>query len=210
MYPIELRRDTGIDGAALELVLNQNRIQLATGDVLYSDGDKYLPAIAVYQHLSKFLKTTNDVLVLGAGMGSMMQVMNANGCTPYFTLVEKDKLILKWALEFAPDASEERILPVCDDAAAYMRRNKTTYDFIFIDIFYGRDVPDFVVSAEFLMLCRSALNKGGYLALNYIADDPQRWAELETVFAALYPGYVVLGVNVNKILIASLGAEIGV
>lgn len=197
-----LRRDTGINGAALELVLNQNRIQLATGDVLYSDGDKYIPAIVVYQHLSKFLKTTNNVLVLGAGMCSMMQVMNANGCKPHYTLVEKDKLILKWAMEFAPEASEEWILPVCDDAAAYMQRNTTTYDFIFIDIFYGREVPDFVVSAEFLIQCRNALTKGGRLALNYIADDPQRWAEVETVFAALYQGYEVLGVNVNKILIS--------
>ncbi len=197
-----LRRDTGVNGAALELVLNQNRVQLATGDVLYSDGDKYLPAIVVYQHLSKFLKATNNVLVLGAGMGSMMQVMNANGCKPHYTLVEKDKLILKWAMEFAPEASEEWILPVCDDAAAYMQRNTTTYDFIFIDIFYGREVPAFVVSAEFLIQCRSALTKGGRLALNYIADDPQRWAEVETVFAALYPGYEVLGVNVNKILIS--------
>ncbi len=197
-----LRRDTGVNGAALELVLNQNRVQLATGDVLYSDGDKYLPAIVVYQHLSKFLKATNNVLVLGAGMGSMMQVMNANGCKPHYTLVEKDKLILKWAMEFAPEANEEWILPVCDDAAAYMQRNTTTYDFIFIDIFYGREVPAFVVSADFLIQCRSALTKGGRLALNYIADDPQRWAEVETVFAALYPGYEVLGVNVNKILIS--------
>ena len=169
---------------------------------MYSDGDKYLPAIVVYQHLSKFLKTTNYVLVLGAGMGSMMQVMNANGCKSHYTLVEKDKLILKWAMEFAPEASEDWILPVCDDAAAYMQRNTTTYDFIFIDIFYGREVPAFVVSVEFLIQCRSALTKGGRLALNYIADDPQRWAEVETVFAALYPGYEVLGVNVNKILIS--------
>ena len=197
-----LRRDTGVNGAQLDLLLTQDRLQLATGDVLYSDGDKYLPAIIVYQHLSKFLKTTHSVLVLGSGMGSIMQVMNANGCVAHYTLVEKDRLILKWAMEFAPKVGENRILPVCDDAGAFMRSNSTTYDFIFIDIFYGRDVPDFVVSPEFLMQCRSALKSGGRLALNYIADDPQRWAEVETVFAALYPGYAVLGVNVNKILIA--------
>ncbi len=196
-----LKRDTGVNGAQLDLLLYQNRLQLATGDVLYSDGDKYIPAVVVYQHLSRFLKTTHNVLVLGAGMGSMMQVMNANGCNAHYTLVEKDNLILKWAMEFAAEASEDRILPVCDDAGAFMRTNKTIYDFIFIDIFYGRDVPDFVVSPEFLMQCRSALMTGGKLALNYIADDPQRWAEVETVFAALFPGYVVLGVNVNKILI---------
>lgn len=202
MYPVLLKRDTGVNGAQLDLLLHQNRLQLATGDVLYSDGDKYLPAVVVYQHLSSFLKTTHKVLLLGAGMGSMMQVMNAHGCTAHYTLVEKDKLILNWAIEFAPEAKEDRILPVCDDAVAFMRSNTTTYDFIFIDIFYGRDVPDFVVSPAFLMQCRSALKAGGKLALNYIADDPQRWADVETVFAALFPGYVVLGVNVNKILIA--------
>lgn len=197
-----LRRDTGINGAALELVLNQNRIQLATGDVLYSDGTKYIPAVVIYQHLSKFLKTTHNVLVLGAGMGSMMHVMNVNGCKSHYTLVEKDKLILKWAMEFAEDANEDAIMPVCEDAAAYMQKNTTRYDFIFVDIFYGREVPDFVVSPAFLMQCRNAMQKGGRLALNYIADDPQRWSEVETVFAAIYPGYEVLGVNVNKILIA--------
>lgn len=197
-----LRRDIGVNGAQLELLLNQNRLQLATGDVLYSDGDKYLPAIVVYQHLSKFLKTTHNVLVLGAGMGSMMQVMNANGCAAHYTLVEKDKLILKWAMEFAPEANEDRIHPVCDDAAKYMSSNTVLFDFIFIDIFYGREVPDFVVAPQFLIQCRKALKAGGKLALNYIADDPQRWAEVETMFAALFPGYVVLGVNVNKILIA--------
>jgi len=201
LYPIALKRDTGKDGAVIELVLSQNRVQLATGDVLYSDGDKYLPAIVIFQHLADYLKTTNNVLVLGAGMGSMMQVMDANGCKPHYTLVEIDKLILKWAMECATDASEKHILPVCEDAAAYMERNTVLFDFIFIDIFYGRVVPDFVVKADFLMRCRKALKNGGHLALNYIADDPQRWAEAETVFAAVFPGYEVLGMNVNKILI---------
>jgi spermidine synthase len=95
-----LRRGKGADNNYLELTLYKNQLQLGTKDVLYSDGDRYIPAVAAVKHMDDFLPHIRTVLVLGAGLCSIVQVMRRKKANPHFTLVEKDKVVLEWAMEF--------------------------------------------------------------------------------------------------------------
>ena len=187
----------------MEILLYCNRVQLATDDALYSDGDKYKPAIMAVNELQAFLPSVSNVLVLGAGLGSMVRVLRSRGYKPAFTLVEYDKVVLRWALEFLED-SGSAIEPVCTDAASFMQQNHKQYDLLFIDIFNGMMVPDFVGSLEFLTLCRNAVRQGGYVAFNYIINSLPAWEQVQGNMTAVFPGCKVLTDGVNNVFIAKV------
>ncbi len=77
IYPVPLRSGAGDVNAHLEIFLHHNRLQLVTADAIYSDGDHYIPAVTVVNNLKAILSSVSNVLVLGGGLGSMVQVMRS-------------------------------------------------------------------------------------------------------------------------------------
>ena len=144
----------------------------------------------------------NSVLVLGAGLGSMVYVLRKRGYNPRYTLVENDKVILRWAMEFLGEDSTAAIEPICDDAMIFMGKNTAKYDLVFIDIFKGREVPDFVFTPLFLTHCRNSLAPGGRLAFNYIINDPQQWEQVKNRFTSVFLDNKILDDGINRILIS--------
>jgi spermidine synthase len=185
----------------LEVYLYRNRLQLTTPDACYSDGDKYTPVVGAAKYLKAALPDIKNVLALGTGLGSIVRILSSDGIRRDFTLVEIDKVILGWALEFLADCPAD-VKPVCSDAAAFMDKNRTKYDMIFVDVFISKTVPDFVTSPGFLEQCRGSLNPGGYVALNYIVNDEKDWVRVQTTFTAIFPKHHVITMGINRVLIA--------
>lgn len=175
---------------------------MATSDVYYSDGTRYLPAIGVIDHLKPIMHNVKKVLVLGTGLGSMVDIMHSEKFFPKITLVEIDKVILSWAIELMDPEYLKDIVPVCDDASNFLVHNKEQYDLIFIDIFFGRVVPDFVTNKEFLELCRNHLSKGGHVALNYIINNENEWMAVYMTFSEIFKDCAVIKQDINRILIS--------
>ncbi|MBX2906821.1 MAG: hypothetical protein KF744_12330 [Taibaiella sp.] len=194
-----MRKTATPDNPYLELTMTGGRFQLATREAYYSDGDKYEPAIAVCKHFSAALPAFRNALVLGTGLGSIVEVMRSKGGNPEFTLVEKDKTVLKWAMELS--ASDARMIPVCEDAADFIQRDDQQYDFIFIDIFFGRHVPEFVTSTSFLKAVKARQSLNGRLAMNYIVNDPGDWNAFCHNFAAVFPEHKIIESRDNRIFV---------
>ena len=201
MYPVPLRRSAGTVNAYLEIFLYRNQLQLAAINALYSDGDRYLPAVAALDSLKSFLPSVNNVLILGAGLGSMIRAMRKKGCYPGFTLVDIDKKVLEWAIEFLDDERVSSIEPKCMDAQLFMVENTTKYDLVFIDIFNGRVVPPFVSTTVFLQQCRDSVKEGGHLAFNYIINDDHEWEKVRNICTLLFPGHKILSYGINRIIV---------
>ena len=142
------------------------------------------------------------VLVLGTGLGSVVYIFRSMGADPVFTLVEMDKVVLQIAMElFETSSIRAKIEPVRNDALAFMEHNKAKYDLVFLDVFSGRAVPEFVTTHGFLTLCRESIAPGGHLAFNYIINDQQEWEKVLSVFAAVFPQHTVLDYGINRILV---------
>ncbi len=132
----------------------------------------------------------------------MVYVLRGKGYTPAFTLVEKDKVVLRMAMElFEATNTQASIDPVCSDAQAFMEHNKAAYDLVFIDVFMGRAVPEFVTTREFLSLCKASLSPHGRLAFNYIINDEQEWENVQQVFTSVFPEHKVLDHGINRIMV---------
>jgi len=83
-----------------------------------------------------------------------------------------------------------------------MADHSAKYDLVFIDIFNGRVVPGFVTSAVFLQQCRECVAPGGHVAFNYIINDQQQWESVKNTCSVVFPGYQVIDLGINRIIIA--------
>ena len=95
------------------------------------------------------------------------------------------------------------MIPVCQDAKQFMNQNKNKYDMIFVDVFLGRVVPDFVTNKDFLLQCRNSLLPDGCIGLNYIINDEDEWATVQATFASIFPVYEVVSFNINRVFVAT-------
>ena len=139
--------------------------------------------------------------MLGSGIGSMVSVFHSKGYDPHFTLVEKDKVVLQWAMELFEMKQYIDIEPVCNDALAYMEQSTGKFDLVFIDVFHSRVVPDFVTSERFLELCKYSLMPGGHLAINYIINYKPDWDDVKQLFTRMFPDHEEIDLGMNRILI---------
>lgn len=204
IYPVRIDKAPGTPPTVLEVYLYRGQWQLATLDALYSDGNRYRPVLIAYKELKQFLPAVKNVLLLGTGLGSAVKIMDKQGFQPRFTLVEIDKLVLKWAMEYLDTEGLKNINPVCDDAKVFINTGEEKYDLVIVDIFKGRVVPAFVTTLNFLQKCRSRLNSGGHFVMNYIINTPADWAPVQANLSEVFPGHKVIRNDINMIIIAGV------
>lgn len=203
LRPVTLAQATGPFGGNLELMLSCGEFVLLADGVVYSHGRSYLPAVTIADHLRGELPALRSVLALGVGLGSIVRVMRARGLCLRYTLVERDRTVLGWAMATLGSQQHAEVLePVCQDAEAFMEENQRGFDLVFVDVFKGRKVPSFVTTPLFLRRCRRSLAPGGRMALNYLADDERRWAKLRGVLVGVFPDAEILCVGDHRILVA--------
>ncbi|WP_276131996.1 hypothetical protein [Polluticoccus soli] len=186
----------------LELFLYRGQYQLGTYDALYSDGARYVPLVTAFKELKPKLPAVHEVLVLGTGLASAVQILDKKGFHPAFTLVENDVTVLNWAMELLPDKLKENIKPVCEDAELYMQQQSNSYDLLVVDVFINRVVPPFVTAIPFLNKCRRSINPGGHFVLNYIVNSNEEWKLASANINEVFPSSHVIDRGINKIVIA--------
>lgn len=202
LYPVLIRKSSGTKNSVLELFLYRGQYQLGTFDALYSDGDRYTPLVKAFKIIRKSLPGINKVLVLGTGLGSAVQILNKQGFSPAFTLVENDATVLNWALELLP---QYRADAVCEDAAVFIEKETgIRYDLIVVDIFTGRIVPEFVTTGVFLKNCRRKITPGGFMILNYIVNSKQDWLDARENLDAVFPNNKIHDLGINRLVIAQV------
>lgn len=201
IIPIRLRRSSGKDTPFLELLFYRGQYQLATEDALYSDGNRYTPLKVAFKHIGNDLANVKSVLMLGTGLASGVQILSKKGYYPNYTLVEYDNTILKWAIELLPNVHQQ-IQPVCADAQHFMKGNTLKYDIVIVDIFNSRIVPSFVITQEFMLQCKDAINDKGYLVFNYIVQSNEDWQPVDQLLRNVFAQCYCIDNDLNRIVIA--------
>lgn len=199
MTPVLLWKGSSMYNPKLELLLYQDQYQLATEDALYSDGNRYRPMLLAFNKLGRRLGRVKRVLVLGTGLGSVVEVLRAKDYYPTYTLVDMDEVILDLARQVLP-ASTDAVF-VCADGIAFVGRDEQMYDMVVVDLFINRVVPAGVTTKEFLQKCRQRLNDGGYLVFNYIVNNNKAWDVLQEDIHSIFSSVTVLEEDINRVLL---------
>jgi len=201
IVPVKIWKGSGTHNPVLELFLCRGEWQLSTEDAVYSDGSVYRPLVVAFQEIRDRLPEAREVLVLGAGLGSAVSVLDRLGFRPRITLVDIDRTVIDiCSQQIFPDRKELRFY--CDDAARFLAGTSGSFDVIIIDVFQGRIVPEFAVRPGFFQHCRSRLSPSGTLVMNYIVNDEAQWKHCLAQFSTVFPEVTVKNLGVNKVLIA--------
>jgi tRNA A58 N-methylase Trm61 len=205
LVPVTVATSSGSQNQFLEFILYRNQWQLATEEALYSDGNRYQPfRIAFRQVSKKRLNEVSECLVLGTGLGSIVQILfEKYKCSPRFTLVEYDEQILKWALENLSAMGIGKLLPCCENAAEFVKHDKQRYDLLCVDIFKGREVPSLFTEEEFLRNSKKLLKPGGIWIMNYIVNDEGEMLQFLQNVRRIFVNVEIIEKEQNRILIAS-------
>lgn len=190
--------------ARLELFRYRGRWQLATEDAFYSDGAAYTPMLKAFGALGRrVLVSWNDVVVLGAGLGSAVQVLSRNyRLQPHMTLVDIDEAILELAGTLLGAAGHaHHVELICEDASLYVTQETDSFDALILDVFRGRQVPEFALERPFLEHCLQRLRPGGTFIMNYIINEDAQWLRLSATLDRVLPGYQVRSHGINRIVL---------
>jgi predicted membrane-bound spermidine synthase len=202
LFPIKIWKGSGTVNPVLELFLHRGEWQLTTNDAVYSDGTHYRPLTEAFRKTEKLLPRVKKVLILGSGLGSAIHILDKKGFYPSFTFIDKDEKVLELALALLKPSQKERVRVNCSDAATFIEENKEQYDLIIVDVFFGRVVPGFVSTEDFIKKCRRCLNSDGIFILNYMLnnqEDQQRFSFIQSQFP---PDATVIDIGINKVLVA--------
>ncbi len=204
LHPVWIKgaKETDVN-PELELLLSKGHWQLATSDAIYSDGDKYTPLLTAYKALKRELPHVKNVLVLGAALGSAVDIVRTMGYHPDFTLVDNDPLVLEWAKELMPPYDGDLKMKQ-GDAMYYLNTDNNKYDLLIVDVFKGRVVPDFITTKSFMQNCHLHINAGGNFVLNYIIGEDEQWSNFKKVLDEVFPKNTVIKNGINRVIVATV------
>lgn len=188
----------------LQLYLSKGRYQLRTPNAIYSFEDLYSNFGAAFRQLNlSFLKPENPILLLGFGLGSIVQLLeNQTGKTFVFHAVEVDEEILYLAKKYTLPKMQSKIEFFCTDALAFLHHNKNQYQLICMDVFWDNVIPEAFDSEITLEDLHDTVMPGGVLLYNRL-DKKNHNSPKERVFEkrfrTIFPKSDCIEVADNKI-----------
>lgn len=201
-YPQRLLQSRSFRHPKLEILLYKGRLQLGTPEAIYSDGDQYWPALALANVVDLCSVPLKNVTVLGVGLASVVQILEARGHHPYYRLVDFDPQILIWARDFLPEGVEKRARIMEDEVEDYLlyRGDPGIETLVFVDLFHGLKVWPGVHDPSFLYKVRGLLHPGGIWAMNYIVEDIRRWEKMIKTAMLVFPRLEISHNGNNRLL----------
>lgn len=148
-----------------------------------------------YLHLGVAMARPREVLIIGLGGGTLVKQFLHDYPGVRMDVVEIDPEIVDVSARFfSVPMHDPRARIATEDGRRFLQRSEGKYDLIILDAFNRHSVPFHLVTREFFELCRSKLNPGGFLAVNFIDRQYGRANEalasvyetLGTVFSERY------------------------
>lgn len=199
IVPVRIHSFPGTTSPELKLYRYRGRWQLEAESALYSDGAAYTPLALSFKHLRSEINGARNMLVLGAGLGSALSVLeHLQLKVPQTTMVDIDPEVVILGAKLTP---HEHAQWICDDVKNFVEQDLNLYDVIVLDVFQDRVVPQFVCSEPFLKRCASLLSPQGVLVFNYIINNESDWHRLQDILSGSFETLRIIPIRINRILL---------
>lgn len=166
LHPIPIAEGMGLYGP-LELTLERGRYVVNSPNANQSQGSLHRIMRAALRTAMAGGPAPRDVLVLGLGAGSAIDVLRDDlGHLGPITGVEREPLMLRWGREHFGLARHKDLSIVEADAEAWLASAPPPADLVVVDLFEDDRVPAWLGARSALDLLRSATRSGGTLVFN--------------------------------------------
>ena len=170
LYPITIKTYESAFSGKIELTYEYGSLVVNTTEANYSYGSLHEVFRSVMKKLH-FKQEKSKVLILGFGAGSIAQILVKEYKLPVeIDGVELDVLMLQLYDKYF-QLKTSRLTLHNQDVIVYLEENDQKYDYIFIDVFDNLQVPDKVLSQDFIKLLQDASNDKTQIAMNTMLDE---------------------------------------
>lgn len=207
LIPVKVASAPGKTTPRLELYRYRARWQLSAATAVYSDGAAYRPLTEAFGYLKNKLTQKQQLLVLGAGLGSAVSVLNKMNFNIPCTLVDIDPQVISWGEAIIKAETTMPCKWICEDVQSFVQQHSTKYDLIVLDVFQDRVVPQFVTQKNFLAECSQLLqDENSHLVLNYIINNQQNWKEALQNIQSVFSIEHSISIGINRIMLLKKSA----
>ena len=174
IMPLTLEETASEQNPSLSVILSRGRIQLISGEAIYSWDDLYKNFLLAFDQLKIDERNVHNVLLLGLGLGSVPYMLEKVFHRSYhYTAVEWDETVASLAVSYTLPRLDSPIQIVTADARRFVEVCAEQFDLLIIDIFEDDITPPPFCTVEFLQDCEKLLRPGGLLLFNRLHGEDQ-------------------------------------
>lgn len=204
VVPLRLKKVKVDKRRSIKLYLYKRQFKLQYGRVLYSDGTDYFPFRMAFSKMKTRLAESENVLVLGAGIGSVGMMLHDKfpGKQWQMHFVDISKPILETCssvMDLFPNVNGEYTLA---DAFEFIQNAATQkYDLVCVDVFNEDKVPEAILSENFVHAVKQVLNDRSSVVMNVMFEDEAQQEHFEKVLTDEFSVFDRLEKEQNNIYI---------
>lgn len=206
LTPLTLEETASEQNPELTVLLSRGRVQLLSGNAIYSWDDLYQNFLIAFERLKIEDEAFQDVLVLGLGLGSIPYMLETVFHRDYYyTAVEWDETISELANKYTLSRLKSPVDVITGDAEIFVDVTEEQYDMVIIDIFEDEITPPQFCTTDFLESCRDLLKPNGMILFNRLHGEDSAVRSVterffERTFKKVFPEAAYIDTKGNWIL----------
>ena len=184
---------------SLKLYLSKGQYKLVTKGAIYSFGKFYLNFVETFTLLKLENRNIKKVLILGLGMGSIIQILEKKLKAAYVA-IEIDPAIIELCNKYKSENFSADYIVIQENAFNYLCNQDKTYDLICMDIFCDQLVPPEFETHDFIKALKSSLSPKGlviYNRLSLSADGNLKNDQVFNIFKTYFPVATIIKLDYN-------------
>ncbi len=172
----------------LEVSYFQNNYKLSTQNATYSYGKLYSSFKTAFEAIDIFNREIQNVLILGIGLGSVIEQLNLHKTIQQIDAVDIDAQIIYLCKKYLN--TNYNINYIQSDANDFIQNCKHQYDLILVDIFIDDQTPNKFLTENFLHQIKLICSKSCivlFSKLNVSELNRRENEQFGNYFSAIFP-----------------------
>ena len=201
--PVE-KRKSELSGEVV-VSFHRGQYKLSTKNAIYSFGKNYTSFSIPFRVLNMVAQNIPAVLILGFGLGSVVDLLEKNKSMEKILAVDADPVIMELARKYLREELKNKIQFEVEDAEEFLQKNSQKFDLIIFDVFVDDKTPQKFRDEMFLRNLKNALNENGWLLysqldISFAGNDEN--STLDKTFSTIFPEAFSIQADSNKIFCA--------
>jgi len=207
IFPIRLETVNSEVSEYLEVQIVRGHIQLCTERAVYSYEKKYNNFRLLFDIIDFNKLKGDEVLILGLGLGSVIQLLEDKKDNLKYTAVELDEEVIRLAEQYIFREMDIDLEIICANGISYVHYTGKKYDLICMDIYIDDWIPEEFVTAEFCESLKNLLTADGLIIFNcpafnkFNVTSSQKY--FDDIFKITFPKGIIKPVHKNYMLLSS-------
>jgi spermidine synthase len=201
-FDITLEKRQSAFSGEVVVALSHGQYKLSTQNAIYSYGKKYTSFDTAFKAIDIQQQEVESVLVLGFGLGSVVDLLDNHPSIKKIIAVDADEVIIDLAKKYLQSGLKSNVEYYCSDAESFINNTHEQYDLILFDVFIEELTPIQFMQVNFLSNLKKNSAQNGTLLFSKIDDSFRSKienAQFEKNFTAVFPEAFSIDANGNKV-----------